>query len=629
MQKPELSVIIPGLNEEFMQETVTNILENSGPRTEVICVLDGYWPPKGIISHDRLRVIHNEKPIGQRQATNQGAKLSEAKFIMKLDAHCAVSKGFDEELMSSCEYDWTMIPRMYTLDAFHWHCKDCDREYPQGPVIEICPGCGSKNMHKKIVFRRKDHKRTDYMWINDELRMKYFDRPGLEQYGDVRELKRTKSHKAAPWADGDITDVMTCIGAGFFMHRERYWDLGGMDESHGSWGQMAVELSMKAWLSGGRMVVNKRCWFAHLSRTQKGFGFPYSHKPGAIEHARKHSRNMWLKNKWPQAKYTYDWLIKKFSPLPGWESEQKGSWDIEPPKSHAPRSDKSSANKTEKRRAREEEIKLNENKKSISQAKEKSIELVEEKKPENIHIQEITKGVIYYTDNRCEERILKVVRNQLGRCLKPKGIHTISVSHFPISFGDNYVVEDPRSKLTMFKQILIGLEESRAEVIFLAEHDVLYHPSHFDFVPPRDDVYYFNKNVWKVDSASGKCLYYLSGKVSQLCANRELLIDHYRKKIKMVEENGWNPRIGYEPGNRKVKRGGVDDFGREYWESKYPSIDIRHSSNLSPSRFKKSQFRKEPVDWNESDTIPFWGKMTDGGFDNLVEKIMRGRIDYE
>ena len=92
----ELSVIIPGLNEEWMQNTVSNVLDNSGEKTEVICVLDGYWPPEGIKSHDRLRVIHNEKPLGQRQATNQGARLSEAKFIMKLDAHCTVSKGFDD-----------------------------------------------------------------------------------------------------------------------------------------------------------------------------------------------------------------------------------------------------------------------------------------------------------------------------------------------------------------------------------------------------------------------------------------------------------------------------------------------------------------------------------------------------
>jgi len=592
----ELNVIVPGLNEDYMQDTITNILENSGPKTEVICILDGYWPKVGIKSHERLRIIHNENPIGQRQATNQGAKLSEAKFIMKLDAHCAVSKGFDEELMSSCKYDWTMIPRMYTLDAFHWLCNDCKREYQQGPVMVVCEACGSKQITKKIIFERKEHKKTDYMWINDDLRMKYFDRPSLAQYGDTREIKTRCSHKTKSWAKGDITDVMTCIGAGWFMHRDRYWELGGMDEEHGSWGQMAVELSMKAWLSGGRMVVNKRCWFAHLSRTQKGFGFPYSHKKGAIEKARQHSVDLWTNNKWPKAIYTYDWLIKKFSPLPGWVKEQSGTWIIDPPMSHA-----------------EQTVDLHVN---------DGIKI-----SEKIHNPEMTKGIIYYTDNKCEERILAMVRKQIGICRK--GMHLISVSQIPISFGDNIVIEEESSKLTMFKQILMGLEESRSDVVFLVEHDVLYHPSHFDFTPERDDIYYFNKNVWKVDAKTGRCLYYLTGRVSQLCANRDLLIEHYRKKIEMVESGGWNTRIGYEPGNRGTKSGGVDDFERDYFVSKFPNIDIRHLNNLSSSRFEKREFRKEPKEWTESDSIPFWGKMTNGGFDNLLTKILRNEIIYE
>ena len=195
----ELSVIIPGLNEEFMQNTITNVLENSCESTEVICILDGYWPKVGILSHKRLRIIHNENPIGQRAATNQGVRLSEAQFIMKLDAHCAVSKGFDEEMMNTCKYDWTMVPRMYALDAFHWHCLECDKEFQQGPVMETCEKCGSKRIIRKIIWDKKDRKRTDYMWINDELRMKYFDRPGLDPYVtkeiDVRELKKRCSHK--------------------------------------------------------------------------------------------------------------------------------------------------------------------------------------------------------------------------------------------------------------------------------------------------------------------------------------------------------------------------------------------------------------------------------------------------
>lgn len=589
MKKPVLSVIIPGLNEEFMQQTINSVIDNSCDNTEVICILDGYWPKVGINSHPRLRIIHNEKPLGQRQATNQGARLSEAEYIMKLDAHCHLSKGFDEEMINTCKYNWTMIPRMYALDAFHWHCLSCNKEFDQGPVMKACLKCGSKNIKRKIIWDKKDRKKTDYMWINDELRMKYFDRPGLDPYGDVRELKRRCSHKVKPWSKGDITDVMTCIGAGWFMHKKRYWELGGMDEEHGSWGQMAVELSMKAWLSGGRMVVNKRCWFAHLARTQKGFGFPYKHKSGAIGRARKYSQDLWLNNKWPKAIHAYDWLIKKFSPLPGWKKEQEGTWAIEPPMIHAP-------------------------------ATKSSIPPIKSRPREK---ENITKGIVYYTDNRCEERLASIVRKQINRCCSD--LQIISISQFPITLGENLVVDWKRSKLTMFKQILYGLEELRTDVAFLTEHDVIYHPDHFKFNPPRDDIYYYDDNVWKVDAKTGKAVYYLTGKSSQLCANRDLLIDHYRKKVELVEKYGHNNKIGYEPGNRSVKRGGVDDFKRDYYHSEHPNMDIRHATNLTPARFKQSQFRNKPKNWKESGEVPFWGK-TLGRFDEVLSGIMKG--DY-
>jgi hypothetical protein len=103
------------------------------------------------------------------------------------------------------------------------------------------------------------------------------------------------------------------------MERERYWELGGMDEGHGSWGQMGVEVSCKSWLSGGRQVVNKKTWFAHMFRTQGGdFGFPYEISDQDIQKARKHSQALWMENTWPGAKYPLQWLIDKFAPVPEW-----------------------------------------------------------------------------------------------------------------------------------------------------------------------------------------------------------------------------------------------------------------------------------------------------------------------
>jgi hypothetical protein len=108
------------------------------------------------------------------------------------------------------------------------------------------------------------------------------------------------------------------------MSRERYWQLDGLDEGHGSWGQMGVEVSCKSWLSGGRMVVNKNTWFSHLFRTQPGFGFPYPMSGAAQDKAREYSREMWRwkdieqMSKWDKAVRPLKWLIEKFAPVPGW-----------------------------------------------------------------------------------------------------------------------------------------------------------------------------------------------------------------------------------------------------------------------------------------------------------------------
>ncbi|MHC4728178.1 MAG: hypothetical protein ACYS17_13230, partial [Planctomycetota bacterium] len=65
----ELSIIIPARNEMFLKQTVENILENIEGDTEVIAVLDDYWPDPPIKDNPRVRIIKNTTPIGQRAAT--------------------------------------------------------------------------------------------------------------------------------------------------------------------------------------------------------------------------------------------------------------------------------------------------------------------------------------------------------------------------------------------------------------------------------------------------------------------------------------------------------------------------------------------------------------------------------
>ena len=297
----DLSVLIPARNEVFLEQTIKNILENAEADTEVIAVLDGYWPDPPIKDNTKVTFIHHTVPVGQRAAVNEAAAISKAKYVMKLDAHCAVDKGFDVKLMADCEKDWTVIPRMYNLHAFDWKCSKCGERHYQCPPMPTCKKC-HEVCNVSPVWKPRLHKRTDFARFDSTMHFQYWRRYEKER------------KEAKP----DIADVMSIVGCCFFMHRDRFMELDGLDEKHGSWGQFGTEISCKSWLSGGRQVVNKKTWFSHFFRVG-GLKFPYSLSWEAQEKAREYSRWLWLGNRWEKAKLPLKWLVDKFSPVPGWE----------------------------------------------------------------------------------------------------------------------------------------------------------------------------------------------------------------------------------------------------------------------------------------------------------------------
>lgn len=223
----------------------------------------------------------------------------------------------------------------------------------------------------------------------------------------------------------------------------------------------------------------------------------------------------------------------------------------------------------------------------------------------------MTKGCVYYTNNVPEEKIFLTCQKQLNRCMEIHHFPIYSISQKPIDFGINTVMELESSILSMYKQILRGIEECKTDIIFLLEHDVLYHPSHFDFTPERDDHFYYNRNEWRVSSVDGKAVYYEHNDVSQLCAFRDLLLDHYTKVVENVEKEGFkhsygfSPPKGLPPEEQKKRR---KHYG--CYRSQVPNVDIRHPNATTRQRMDKSQFRSEAScrGWTEADGILGWGK---------------------
>jgi len=229
----------------------------------------------------------------------------------------------------------------------------------------------------------------------------------------------------------------------------------------------------------------------------------------------------------------------------------------------------------------------------------------------------MTKGLVYYTNNSPEEKIFLACQAQLRRCMQKWGFPIYSISQKPIDFGINTVMRLESSLLSMYKQIYEGLKQCQTDVIYLIEHDVLYHPSHFEFTPEKKDHFYFNRNEWRVSSLTGKAVFYLHNDTSQLCAYRDLLMPHIKRAIEVHQDGthasyGIAPPRGIPPEEQRGKHTGV-------YMSRVPNVDIRHPKTLTKVRMDPSEFRSERSrrGWTESNGVPGWGK-TLGRFDEFL-----------
>lgn len=209
-------------------------------------------------------------------------------------------------------------------------------------------------------------------------------------------------------------------------------------------------------------------------------------------------------------------------------------------------------------------------------------------------------NIVYYTCNTHPPEIDDLAREHLSKIDLP----IISVSlNKDLDFGDTRIrMDGERSPLMMHKQIVQGLGAADADYVFLTESDVLYHPSHFDFVPPTNDKYYFNVNVWKMRWDDKHCIKTDSAQqTSGIVASRELLLDFYTSRVAEIEKNGFDRH--YEP----------PESLRVDYESEFSNICIRHGKNLTKSKWSIDDYRnkKYAEGWKEAyiKEIPYWGEI--------------------
>lgn len=535
----DLSVLIPARNEIYLARTVKDVLENIRGNSEVLVCLDGAWADPVLEDDPRLTVLFHNESIGQRAGTNDLAKLARGKFLMKLDAHCKVDEGFDVKLMQGFRdqgEDIVQLPALYNLHAFNWKCKKCGNEWYQSPTPQMCYEPGESRRINTKCDNKTDFEKIMVWEKRDSRRSETycFDTDPHFQYH--REQQRR--------AVGNYVESMSIQGSCFVVSAENYWKWNICDENIGSWGSQGIEVACKAWLSGNKVVTNRNTWYAHLFRTQGGdFGFPFENPGDKIQRAKSVVRDLFFNNAWDQQVRPLQWLIEKFDYPRDWTPE-------------------------------------------------KVKELIKPFTPTS-GTRKPTKGIIFYTTNQLPVKFATIIKEQILKANLP----ITSTSLKPMNFGNNIYVPRKPGRLTMFIQVLTALENSTADIIFFCEHDVLYHPSHFEFTPEEKDVFYFNNNVWKVDYKSRKALKVdVCEQLSGMCVYRSTALEWAREKVEQLRKDESNRH--YEP---QGKRGG--------WLSREPNVDVRHDNNFTPSRWSKDEFRnqKHTKGWTEG-ACPEWAK---------------------
>ena len=285
MQQIDLSVVIPNRNSPFTSKTIEDVLKNAGVDVEVIVNIDEDWI-NWEVNDSRVHYLHPPAPIGLRAGINACVALAKGKYIMKLDDHCSMGENFGKILIESHRPDWVQVPQRFALDAENWKIEErTDNKYPIVQMYQDFPRKGKENddgTHGVEWRERRD---------------------------------QTK--------DQELVESPSMQGSCWFLEKDYFHKLNLMDETgYGQFAQEAQEIGFKCWLSGGKLMINKKTWYAHL---HKGNHYGRFYKmPGGNVKADSWSTSHWLNNEEPGMIHDFAWFVDtKFPNMPGWSTNWK------------------------------------------------------------------------------------------------------------------------------------------------------------------------------------------------------------------------------------------------------------------------------------------------------------------
>lgn len=238
--------------------------------------------------------------------------------------------------------------------------------------------------------------------------------------------------------------------------------------------------------------------------------------------------------------------------------------------------------------------------------------------------------ILYLTDNSLEEELAVTCRRKLVQASREvKDLPIVAVSQRPIPLVKNVCVgEIGRSWMSLYRQLLAGLDAVETDNVVICEHDCLYTAEHLTWQPPSPDTFYYNANHWLVQwhgnhpEMEGMYSYWPKRTaLSQLVCSAALLRQATEEVMQLLDM-GLKVERGLhwygEPGvvSEQFRKAFVEatsgrptqlqaylkdyvtKYKSEFFQTRIPNLDIRHGSNFTgPKRGNKRCYE-----------LPYWGK---------------------
>ena len=288
----KVSILIPSRNEvqvdgngtNALVRTVQDVYEKATGDFEVLVGFDGPEYQQ-LPDHPNLKVIRFPSLVGIKTNINALAAMATGKYIYKSDSHCSFGKGFDEILQQKMEENWIVMPRFYVLSGKTWEWQD-ERHY-------------------------------DYFYLC----CPFTDPLGLRFKAGGHWPERTAEREKI--SDFDIDETPQIHGSGWFMSKDYYFNTIGGFPNIDPYGhaQEPIWLGLKNWLAGGKVMVNKNTWYAHLHQDGNARGYHMDRKQTRVSYDL--AANYWLRDLWTEKKYNFEWFVDRFSPMPTWPENWK------------------------------------------------------------------------------------------------------------------------------------------------------------------------------------------------------------------------------------------------------------------------------------------------------------------